>query len=121
MTDTKKILEEFDEKFGFYEIYICADCGHTKEDHYWNGGGYLENSGYDSCRADNCKCISENWKIEKRKKENKAFKDFLAESIDLAVAEERDRLVREARQTLKKEDSDIVERVLSSLDKSTDK
>jgi len=93
--NTNEILKQFDEKFGFYEIYICADCGHTKEDHYWNGGGCLENSGYDSCRADNCKCISENWKIEKQKEENKAFKDFLAESIQQAVAEERARAVGE--------------------------
>ncbi len=53
---------------------------------------------------------------------DKWVKSFLAESIQQAVAEERKRVVREARQTLKKEDSDIVERVLSSLDKPlTDK
>ena len=47
--------------------------------------------------------------------------NFLSESIQQAVAEERDRLVREARQTLKKEDSDIVERVIASLDKPVTK
>ena len=41
----------------------------------------------------------------------------LKEIIHQAVAEERKRMVREARQTLKKEDSDIVERVIDSLDK----
>jgi len=72
--------EKFDEKFGFYEIYICADCGHTKEDHYWNGGGRPEASGYDRCRIENCKCISENWKTEKQKEDNTAIKSHLKES-----------------------------------------
>ena len=94
MTDIKKILEKFDKEFGFYEIYICADCGHTKEDHYWNGGGHVEYGGYDMCKADNCKCVSENWKIEKKKEENKALKDFLATSIQQAVAEAEKKLLR---------------------------
>ena len=92
MKDTTKILAEFDKKFGFYEIYICADCGHTKEDHYWNGGGHVEYGGYDMCKADNCKCVSENWKIEKQKEENKALKDFLTTSIAQAVMKAEVRL-----------------------------
>ena len=94
MKDTTKILEEFDKQFGFYEIYICADCGHTKEDHYWNGGGGGGYGGYDMCKADNCKCVSENWKIEKKKEENKALKDFLTTSINQAVAEAEKKLLR---------------------------
>ena len=75
------------------QIYICADCGHTKEDHYWNGGGHLDRSGYDRCRAKNCECVSENWLIKKQKEENKAFKDFFTTKIHQAVAEERERVV----------------------------
>ena len=39
----------------------------------------------------------------------------LATSIHQALAEDRARVVEEARQTLKKEDSDIVEKVIASL------
>lgn len=75
-----KLLDEieksFDENFGFYEIYVCCDCGHTKEDHYWNSGGRLEASGYGRCRNGDCKCISGNWKIERVAEDNAAIKFF---------------------------------------------
>ena len=35
----------------------CKKCGHSAESHYWNGGGRVEYSGYDSCLADGCKCV----------------------------------------------------------------
>lgn len=44
------------EPFFTQEWYICSECGHPKESHYWNGGGNGEYSGYDACRAEGCKC-----------------------------------------------------------------
>ncbi len=38
------------------EIRICSRCGHSIENHYWNGGGRSENSGYDSCLCPGCEC-----------------------------------------------------------------
>jgi len=63
----------------------------------------------------------ESYEVYNPKEFTGEIKDFLATSINQAIAEERDRLVREARQTLKKEDSDIVERVIASLYKPVTK
>jgi len=107
---TEKRLEEFDEqieemvKQTTYGL-ICEVCG---------GGGMFENLVCKKCEGHGLHTWRTNHLGEK-------IKDFLATSINQAIAEERDRLVREARQTLKKEDSDIVERVIASLYKPVTK
>lgn len=34
----------------------CILCQHHEYLHFWNGGGSPEHSGYDECRAADCKC-----------------------------------------------------------------
>lgn len=87
-----KALERFEEKFGFYEIYVCSDCGHSKGEHYWNGGGRIEASGYDRCRNGDCECISEKWKIRRVVEQNNELKAFLTQELTTAVQEERERI-----------------------------
>jgi len=89
MTYTEKRLAEFDEMFVQYDQRIINEDG-----------------------SHDIREVAELVETDPE-----TIKAFLAESIQQAVAEERKRMVREARQTLKKEDSDIVERVIASLDK----
>jgi ssDNA-binding Zn-finger/Zn-ribbon topoisomerase 1 len=64
MNHTKKQLEdnleEFDKRFkdDFAIVSLrCNKCGHTKDSHYWNGGGFQECAGYDTCKVDGCGCV----------------------------------------------------------------
>ena len=86
-----EILKEFDEKFGilikhisfvFDEVYVCKNCEHSKENHYWNGGGRQENAGYDSCRVKECKCkfLSDECDIKKIPA-NQVFKSFITSAF----------------------------------------
>lgn len=35
---------------------VCVLCRHHKSSHYWNGAGNPDQSGYDSCKLESCKC-----------------------------------------------------------------
>jgi len=87
MTPTEKILELFDEKFINLMTIVIPVQPRGEEDGLSH-------------------------KLVERTGEVKAF---LTSKIAQALAEEREREVEEARQTLKKEDSDIVEKVIASL------
>ena len=52
----KRFEENHKDYFAKYSIDFIK-CHHTKDSHYWNGGGRVENSGYDTCRIDNCGCV----------------------------------------------------------------
>jgi len=117
MTNLQNLVEEkckaFDEKFGFYEVYVCADCRHTKEDHYWNGGGRSEASGYDRCRNGDCKCVNENFIVERKKEGNVYLLSFLRESLESVAHATADALRVEERTTealleSEKEDEKII-------------
>lgn len=41
----------------------CVLCNHDVYNHYWNGAGSEENSGWDSCKVKDCKCLGKD--IEK--------------------------------------------------------
>ena len=85
--------EDFDGKFKHYfaeESLRCKKCGHTKENHYWNGGGNQENSGYDRCKNGDCKCIDYDEvndfevKIDKYNDEYFKLKSFISSQISEA-------------------------------------
>lgn len=52
-------LDEIDEFFSWNGLGVaeCVLCKHDIYNHYWNGAGSAENSGWDSCKVDKCKCI----------------------------------------------------------------
>ena len=66
MKDLQEAIEETLKPIFSYEIDICKKCGHNKESHYWNGGGFVEASGYDSCLVEGCgcTCLSEETETE---------------------------------------------------------
>jgi hypothetical protein len=64
MTNKPTLREQIEEILRphfVYEWEVCKDCGHGADKHYWNGGGRPEASGYDQCRVDGCKCVSQNF------------------------------------------------------------
>ena|SRR3990167_9069896 len=34
---------------------LCKKCSHSADNHYWNGGGQVEYSGFDACKT--CGCV----------------------------------------------------------------
>ena len=66
MKELQKAIEETLKPIFSYEIDICKKCGHNKESHYWNGGGFVGASGYDSCLVEGCgcTCLSEETETE---------------------------------------------------------
>ena len=92
----EKIEKEFDERFGFDEIYVCKNCGHSKESHYWNGGGCIQNSGYDAClvKECGCSCLSIECDIKKIPT-NQEFKSFIFSTIDSILAEKAEEIKNE--------------------------
>lgn len=60
---TKQLDERLDEilkpRFDI-SVEICTECKHNAYSHYWNGGLRPDlHSGWDSCKADNCKCVGD--------------------------------------------------------------
>jgi hypothetical protein len=56
LNDFLEEIEDVEEDKPEEEMLICRKCGHLADSHYWNGGGRVEASGYDSCRVDGCGC-----------------------------------------------------------------
>ena len=89
------LLAEFEKDHKGYfaiESFDCKKCGHTKESHWWNGGGDNACSGYDRCRVSECECIDydekEDFEVVINGYEEKYgyIKSFLSHALD-AVAE----------------------------------
>ena len=79
----KKWDKEFKDYFSS-EYLVCGKCGHSKENHWWNGGGWIRASGYDACHVEGCKCgYPENEKIVVTydEKNIKRFKDFIRQLL----------------------------------------
>jgi len=86
--------KEFDKKFKdcfVDEWFVCGECGHPWESHYWNGGGNMEASGYDACHVDECNCgYPKDKKVHSEvRPEYKDFKDFIAKQITQARLQDR--------------------------------
>lgn len=64
------------DKFYIEEWVVCSKCKHPKEAHWWNGGGRVENSGYDACHSCDCSCLGDEV-IEEHIAEHKYMTDFI--------------------------------------------
>lgn len=76
------------DKFFGEEIYVCKKCSHDKENHYWNGAGIPERSGYDACHVPKCECrvLSETCDVKKLPADER-LKSFIASERKMAYQE----------------------------------
>lgn len=63
------------------EIIVCSKCKHSKESHWWNGSGRIENSGYDACHSCDCDCMGDEV-IEEYIEDHKYMTDFIAQALE---------------------------------------
>lgn len=91
MKDLQEAIEETLKPIFSYEIDICKKCGHNKESHYWNGGGFVEASGYDSCLVEGCgcTCLSEETETEVSV-EQTPLKHYVEELTQLITSREQE-------------------------------
>ena len=60
MSNLKRDIEEVLKPRFDISANVCAECGHNEWSHYWNGGVRPDlHSGWDSCKADGCKCVGD--------------------------------------------------------------
>lgn len=60
MGNLKRDIEEVLKPRFDISANVCAECGHNEWSHYWNGGVRPDlHSGWDSCKADGCKCVGD--------------------------------------------------------------
>lgn len=76
-------LREQLEAFFITYVFVCGECEHDFEEHYWNGAGNSYCGGYDACKVNGCSCTDPRQERKKQVDET-ALEKCLAMAEDYA-------------------------------------